>query len=392
MAIIGRIVETPVASFQVWCKNVPMTGISDRMWPTLENLTIINAELGRLTSNMFSQYRFLKRLHLESANIRVIEPNAFAGLHRLRVLRLFGNQIDRLEARSMAHLSHVKEVYVTDNRIKRIGKDAFLGSTRLGTVDLRNNPVERVEAGAFNGLKHVERLLLPSDIVLIEPGAFENLTDVNYLEIRKWKPKDTRWGGVAPHTFRGLRDVRTLQIEKSDLGTILPHAFDGLTGVEYLYIRNSLITRIRKRSFVGMHRVRRLGLTKNFIDHIDYMALFADRSPPEMDPHEPPHKRRHAIRQLDINKNRLNCTCPKNAWILRENEVVNDHSSILRNNTCSWPSDLESLDLYTASTRVRDTPCVYVDDSDSGADTVRICWMTTVLTMVLVAVLRREPI
>lgn len=364
-----------------------MTGISDRMWPTLENLTIINADLGKLTSNMFSQYRYLKRLHLEAAGVTGIERNAFSGLPRLQLLRLFGNSIDRLDSFSFSNLLHAKEIYLTDNNIKRIGKNAFHSSSHLGTLDLRNNPVQKLERGALNGLRHVDRLLLPSEMILIEPGAFENLTDVHYLEIRQWKPRETRWQGVAPHTFRGLKNVKTLQIEKSDLGVIHQFAFEGLSNVEYVYIRNSMITRIRKRGFFGMHKVRRLGLTKNLIDHIDFMALFYDRTAiEEQNDH---HRRRHGVEQLDINKNRLNCSCPKNAWILYDQHVVNNFTSILRNNTCDWPPELNGLDLYVASTRIEETICKYGDDGDN-AGTVRLSWIVLISSVLWVTLFRYD--
>jgi len=68
---------------------------------------------------------------------------------------------------------------------------------------------------------------------------------------------------LSPHTFRGLKSVRKVSVENSDLATVKEWAFSGVQRIGELKIANNKIDRIEGLS-VGSE-VRRLTLQGNHI-------------------------------------------------------------------------------------------------------------------------------
>ena len=86
---------------------------------------------------------------------------------------------------------------------------------------------QTVEPSAFTGLKHVRFLFLPAGVKHLKPDAFSGLEMVDKVKLAYL---DLDLTELAPYTFRGIKKLRSLTIENSDLATIKPNAFNGQAG------------------------------------------------------------------------------------------------------------------------------------------------------------------
>ncbi len=82
--------------------------------------------------------------------------------------------------------------------------------------------MQHVNESAFSGLKHVEFLFLPAGVQTLASDSFNGLESVGLLKLAYLDLNE-----LAPFTFRGLKAVRKLTIENSDLATIRAGAFRG---------------------------------------------------------------------------------------------------------------------------------------------------------------------
>ena len=85
-----------------------------------------------------------------------------------------------------------------------------------------NYTFQIVESSAFSGLTHVKFIFLPAGVRHLKPDAFSGLEMVDKLKLAYLDLNE-----LAPFTFRGIKKLRSLTIENSDLATIRSNAFTG---------------------------------------------------------------------------------------------------------------------------------------------------------------------
>ena len=83
-------------------------------------------------------------------------------------------------------------------------------------------PFQTVESHAFTGLKLVKFIFLPAGVRHLRADAFSGLEMVDKVKLAYLDLSE-----LAPFTFRGMKKLRSLTIENSDLATIRSNAFAG---------------------------------------------------------------------------------------------------------------------------------------------------------------------
>jgi len=127
---------------------------------TIETLTIILAELGR------------------------IEEHAFADLPLLRDLILFGNALVDIHGHLFRNQQQLQNVRLDQGTIASIQPGAFQCKEFLVSLDLRVNRLERIETGTFTNMLRLRTLNLgTNNIRVIEEGAFANIPLLERLEL-----------------------------------------------------------------------------------------------------------------------------------------------------------------------------------------------------------------
>ena len=89
-------------------------------------------------------------------------------------------------------------------------------------------PFQTVESHAFTGLKLVKFIFLPAGVRHLRADAFSGLEMVDKVKLAYLDLSE-----LAPFTFRGMKKLRSLTIENSDLATIRSNAFAGKEPIVY---------------------------------------------------------------------------------------------------------------------------------------------------------------
>ena len=83
--------------------------------------------------------------------------------------------------------------------------------------------MQTVESEAFKGLTQVRFIFLPAGVRDLKPDAFSGLEMVDKLKLAYLDLNE-----LVAYTFRGIKKLRSLTIENSDLATIRSKAFAGM--------------------------------------------------------------------------------------------------------------------------------------------------------------------
>ena len=170
----------------------------------------------------FSRLRHLKKLNLDSNNITEIKAFAFKGLSDMTEISLQNNPIRTLSSFAFSGIRNVSNLMLGHNQLSVIEGSAFAATEMIQMLILNNNPIKTVESQAFTGLKLVKFIFLPAGVRHLRADAFSGLEMVDKLKLAYLDLSE-----LAPFTFRGIKRLRSLTIENSDLATIRSNAFAG---------------------------------------------------------------------------------------------------------------------------------------------------------------------
>lgn len=134
----------------------------------LINLVILNLSncmMKSLESYSFVNQKNLLELDLRNNRITNINPYAFIGLDSLKTLNLEGN-----------------------NFLAKISDLAFLGLHKIPSIVVTNSRLQNINKDTLKGLVWVSHLnLSKNDIRFVSDFAFQNLTELTVLDLRKNK-------------------------------------------------------------------------------------------------------------------------------------------------------------------------------------------------------------
>lgn len=186
--------------------------------PYLFEINLRGNELISLSANVFNGATNLRTIDLSHNMISIVEPETFLNLRSLMFLNLSHNQMN-------------------NNSFNRNGIDWIDGISSLKTLDLSNNQIffyDVMPYQAFSGLVNIETLLLRSNKITIDYGAFSanqmlktldlsynSMTyfDLNFLlSINSLENLYLHGNGISYTSQIDLNDVRTIFPEIKSLG------------------------------------------------------------------------------------------------------------------------------------------------------------------------------
>lgn len=132
---------------------------------------------------------------------------------------------------------------------------------RMGEGEIPENIFEEVHPT-------IELWFMGVNISRIQPGAFEQLDVLNILAVT-----ETGIQTLSRHTFRGLRQLKTLALNNNQINSIQDGAFLGLENLDQVILNDNRITKLGENTFDGLKSLKGLFLMNNPIEYIHDLAL-----------------------------------------------------------------------------------------------------------------------
>lgn len=151
--------------------------------PKLRELSIQHTHLRSIASFSFAGLQNVSVLLLNHNKIHKIEEFSFAGTANMRLLLLNNNPLHRIESHAFSSLSNVEHL-ILPSGIKVIEPDAFAGLESVGLLKISYMDLKVMQAHTFRGLSKVHYLSIQeSDLGVVEEDAFSGLNQITSLNI-----------------------------------------------------------------------------------------------------------------------------------------------------------------------------------------------------------------
>ena len=115
----------------------------------------------------------------------------------------------------LINFTDVQVFWLYENNITLLQKDSFVSLTELKILRVDWCRLRAIELGAFNGL-----YINGSEISEIIPGTFENLSNLQHLDL-----SNSRLEHLDSGVFRGLVNIFRIDITRSTLQYLHPDTF-----------------------------------------------------------------------------------------------------------------------------------------------------------------------
>uniref|UniRef100_UPI00358F31BE leucine-rich repeat-containing protein 4C-like n=1 Tax=Myxine glutinosa TaxID=7769 RepID=UPI00358F31BE len=204
-------------------------------------------------------------LNLQENNLHVIKAGSFRHLHQLKVLQLGKNYIRQVEVGAFHGLFSLTTLELIDNRLTVIPSSAFDSVSKLQELWLRRNPIESIPSYAFRRLGSLQRLDLGAlkYLQFISDSAFEGLTNLQYLNL----------GMCQLTTIPNLQPLvllEELDLSGNRIATLVPGCFKGLGNLRKLQIINAGVQFIHRNAFDELQQLTELNLAHNVLNSLPY--------------------------------------------------------------------------------------------------------------------------
>lgn len=224
-----------------------------------------------LPGNLFANLGLasLKKLSLQSCDIKNISADAFIGLETLEELDLRYNDLEEIP-KAIFSLLNLKVLVLYGNNIIRLRNNTFIKLNKLEKLDLSANGISTIESGAFVGLEHSlkELLLHYTDLSTVPTSALQRLEHLTSLVLSR-----NRIHFVPESAFKGLVNLEMLELDNNPL-VYYKEMFSGLENtLETLTIRGTGLTSLPKKSLMSLKKLSYLDVSFNNIGDLHDNAL-----------------------------------------------------------------------------------------------------------------------
>ncbi|XP_014487913.1 PREDICTED: toll-like receptor 13 [Dinoponera quadriceps] len=142
---------------QDWYRCEGLTNLQLRIPAGAVGIDIRNSSIATIPSDAFSQYgATLEELNITGCGVEEVQPNAFRGLIKLRVLGLVDNKIRALDASWLDDLPRLSALVVWRNRISTIDPRLYDSLPNLQFWDIAHN--ELVDCLSPESLRKLTKL------------------------------------------------------------------------------------------------------------------------------------------------------------------------------------------------------------------------------------------
>lgn len=242
----------------------------------------------QLTDRIFAKagLKRVSSITVANSTLKVIDVNAFHGLHYLNQLNLSGNHLGLLEPDMFADNTHLERLSLSKNPLQYMQvevspyKGYFLNIPSLQELDLSECGLSHLLPTMFSKLTTVTYINLASNNITDLPNTtFAPLLELEHLDLSSNKlsqlksdmfEKNTEMVSLnmRNNSLSSLKGVRIESLETLDLGlcnfsVIDADTFIGFPNIRHLNLDGNEITSINANAFKGMTKLQDLDLSNN---------------------------------------------------------------------------------------------------------------------------------
>ena len=124
-------------------------------------------------------------LNLRSQKINALKADDFSGMHNLRILNFYDNDLTSLPSKVFSGLSNLRFLSLFKNDLTTLPSGVFSGLSNLRFVSVDSNLVmSTLPAGVFSGLSNLETLSLSNNVLAVLPAdVFNGLSSLSHLDL-----------------------------------------------------------------------------------------------------------------------------------------------------------------------------------------------------------------
>ncbi|NXI55907.1 MXRA5 protein, partial [Chloroceryle aenea] len=152
-------------------------------------------------------------------SIQSIYGNSFAGLTKLELLMIHGNDIQNIPNGALKDLVSLQVFKISYNKLKVITSQTLQGLSSLMRLHMDHNRIEFIHPNAFNGLTSLRLVHLEGNLLQqLHPNTFSTFMVLDYFK---------------------LSTVRHLYLSENTLRTLPARMFQGMPLLENLYLHGN---------------------------------------------------------------------------------------------------------------------------------------------------------
>ncbi|XP_032736129.1 matrix-remodeling-associated protein 5 isoform X1 [Lontra canadensis] len=128
--------------------------------------------------------KHVERINLGFNSIQALSETSFAGLTKLELLMIHGNDIPSIPDGALRDLSSLQVFKFSYNKLRVITGKTLQGLWSLMRLHIDHNKIEFIHPQAFNGLTSLRLLHLEGNMLhQLHPGTFSTLTFLDYFRL-----------------------------------------------------------------------------------------------------------------------------------------------------------------------------------------------------------------
>nr|XP_035144137.1 matrix-remodeling-associated protein 5 [Callithrix jacchus] len=128
--------------------------------------------------------KHVERINLGFNSIQALSETSFAGLTKLELLMIHGNEIASIPNGALRDLSSLQVFKFSYNKLRAITGQTLQGLSNLMRLHVDHNKIEFIHPQAFNGLMSLRLLHLEGNLLQqLHPSTFSTFTFLDYFRI-----------------------------------------------------------------------------------------------------------------------------------------------------------------------------------------------------------------
>lgn len=210
----------------------------------LSGLTVLRLgdnQLSHLPRSVFSSLSSLESLDLPNNQLQALPPGVFSGLDSLKYLELHNNLLSQLPNDAFSGLSGLRVLGLDANQLSELPQNVFSRLGRLESLDLTANDLQRLASGVFANLSGLQQLRLSTNKVSTLPSTvFSDLSNLEALFLSNNILRDLPVG-----VFAGLSKLKELRLDTNQLSSLPQGVFVGLSELRMLSLEGNRVDPFR---------------------------------------------------------------------------------------------------------------------------------------------------
>ncbi|XP_013396099.1 chondroadherin-like protein [Lingula anatina] len=346
--------STPLLKLKMYCNSVHQ--LEPRLFSHVRNADYIDAsscQIRDIEQTVFAGMAKLKELRLNENFLSYVPQNLpnslrildlsenqiinfkdfqFAGMRNIETLRLRKSGVERIPTNSFAGLEKIKTLDLSENRISSIGKSVFGMLHKLKTLKLNDNRIGLIQTDIFSSSSALQFLDMSKNYIgrsSIPLDLFKGTSKLKILFL-----SDNELGYVFKNDpngmlFKNLYKLENLTLERNRISQLWPAQFQNLTSVKNLSLSDNQVSFFTSQLFAPMTSLRALNLSQNMISLVNSSSIGGLEG---------------RLQTLDLSGSPFACTCDL-VWFRRWINQTNITLSQLDVYTCNTPAERRGMPL-----------------------------------------------